>query len=201
MRATAATAARVSGLGWFGQVERFLASFLLIAPAVIWLVDDPSDPRGSISAYHDMVEAQWFYVPLTVVAMLFVVNGLVRKAHEYNVALGGALVGLILLNHDGGTSDAHDVFTFLFFVGNVVVVLTLSEIKWSVLKPAILATMLVVWISNRATGFPSVFFAEWITMGVLAGHYVLDSLPTKRYEAFGRGRLPQVQFRPRKPAV
>src|SRR5687767_14255453 len=81
----------------FAKLERILAADRVLTPALLILVDDGPDAiRGSISAYHDVNVPQAYYYPLTVAAMLFIVNGVLKtvvdgvatNGHWYNWVLG-----------------------------------------------------------------------------------------------------------------
>jgi hypothetical protein len=187
-------------------VEILLAVLLLVAPAVMWGFDTGLDnaPGPSISYFHEEGEPPAFYVPLTMVAMLFLVNGFMSRGdgrgHWYNVALGAALLGLVVFDHDGSTSGLHGAFTIAFFVGNVAAVVLFSEIAWSWLKPLIVVGIVVVaalWALDQV----STFFAEWLAMGLISVHFILDSWPTeaaKKYRALRSNERPALPFGPRR---
>lgn len=168
----------------FARLERNLGAVLVLTPAALILVDTgPDGVRDSISAYHDVSAPAAFYVPLTVGAMLFFVNGIVREAHTYNTLLGLALSGVILFDHDGGTSIPHFLFAGAFFGGNVVVMTFFSTNKSTLLKVAFvggIAVSIALWI---LTDFFTLFWAEWVSLAIIAAHYVLDSASWTRYRA------------------
>lgn len=75
------------------RFESMLALILAVVPIALRIADD----RGSISAYHDMSDPRWFFVPLTAASMMLITNGLVRSdKHGYNTALGVLLLGVVL---------------------------------------------------------------------------------------------------------
>ncbi len=116
---------QVQAVRRFAKLERVLAGLCLFIP-VLLIAFDSGSIRDSISAYFDMDQNQIFYYPLTVAAMLFVVNGVIKHKHSYNAVLGLMLSGVILFNHnDAGV--LHTVFTVAFFGGNAVVILLFSE--------------------------------------------------------------------------
>jgi hypothetical protein len=108
------------GVRRFAKLESVLAFVCLLTPVLLILFDDRTI-RDSISAYYDMEENQIFYVPLAVVAMLFVVNGVVKEKHAYNTILGVSLAGVILFNHDD-FNILHGIFASTFFAGNAFVI-------------------------------------------------------------------------------
>lgn len=190
------TATAISGvsrlsdeLGRFAKLERNLGVLLLFAPLVLILFDDgPDGVRDSISAYHDVSTPEAFYVPLTVGAMLFFVNGFVRHAHVYNVVLGLALLGVVLFDHEG-PSALHTVCAIAFFGGNVAVMMFFSTNKSKRLKVifvAVLAAAGALW------ALTSLFWAEWVSLGIIAVHFILDSTSWSPYEALPAGEAPKL---------
>ena len=172
------------GLRRFARLESFLAILLVFTPlALIWA--DGGTIRDSISAYYDVAHpnATAFYVPLTAAAMLFIVNGTIRDGHVYNVLLGVALLGVVLLDHEGATSTLHKVCAGAFFGGNFVVMMICSTHKsrpFKALIVAITALAIAVWIVT------SLFWAEWLSLAVVATHDALDSIESVRYRALKR---------------
>lgn len=173
------------GLGRFARLERALGGLLVLTPLILILADD-GDLRDSISAYHDVATPSAFYVPLTAGAMLFLVNGIIRDAHAYNVLLGLALSGVVLFDHDGWTSIPHMFSAVGFFAGNVVVMLFFSINKSLPLKIVLVggvAVAAVLWVS---TDVVTLFWAEWVSLTVVAIHYILDSVSWSQYRALRR---------------
>lgn len=171
-------------------IERILAVICAVSPLVMWWVD-PKPLRESISAYFAMADNQWFYVPLAVGAMLFIVNGITKGEHWYNWVLGTALVGVLMFNTNDW-STIHMIFAVVFFGGNVVVM-----IWWSDADPRFrygFAAVVVVVMIVLATGNISVWLAEFLSLLVIAAHYILDSVKEKRwadwYNALPRGENP-----------
>jgi hypothetical protein len=176
-RATAGAA--MDGIRSFAQLERVLAAVCALSPLMmIWF--DTWTVRDSISHYYDMTDAAAFYVPLTVAAMLFVVNGVVKHRHEYNRILGVALFGVIMLNHTAFVWP-HRVAASLFFGGNVVVI-ALARTK-PVVKVAILGVAGILFLASLGFDGWKLFWLEWVSLGVIATNYVLDSLHDVKYQA------------------
>ena len=102
-------------------------------------------------------------------------------------------------NHDGSTSGTHGFFTGVFFIGNAVVVPTFSKIAWPWFKYVLWVGIAVVAVLWRLEVI-STFFAEWLAMGLISGHFILDQLPTKSYSAMKRGERPKISLRRGGPA-
>lgn len=170
--------------------ERVLGVVLLATPLVLILVD--TEPiRESISAYHDVGAPAAFYVPLTVGAMLFLVNGIVRGEHVYNVVLGLALAGVILFDHDDGSAAAHTGFALLFFGGNLFVMAFCSTHKSKLLKVLLVGTIAVAGVLWR-TDVISTFWAEWVSLLIVATHFILDSASWTQYRALRPSETPDL---------
>ena len=75
------------------------------------------------------VAPEAFYVPLTVAAMLFVVNGVLKEGHWYNWVVGVLLALLVVFDHDGASRYPHFIGAIGFFVGNVAVMIWFSKHK------------------------------------------------------------------------
>jgi hypothetical protein len=167
------------------QFERVLAIVCVVIPFILLAVDAGSD-RDSISAYYDIDRAHWFYVPLTAAAMMFLVNGLVRSEHTYNVFLGATLAGVLMFNHDVWT-EAHAFFAVLFFVGNAVAVL-ISDTPRSFKIGFGVVGVLVLGAWYLFDSF-TLFWAESLSLWVIAGHFLADSIEWRwfrYYNAAGR---------------
>jgi len=168
-----AVATTVQTVTRFAKLERVLAFVCLLTPALlIWSDDGPI--RSSISAYYNMQENQLFYFPLTVASMLFVVNGVVKDKHIYNTFLGMMLAGVILFNHDDFRA-LHDVLAVGFFAGNAVVIVVYSSKKerwFKLLLVAGIALSMIGWLFLK---WFTLFWAEWLSFGIIALHYILES--------------------------
>lgn len=174
-----------SQLAEWTPVERLLAGVCAISPLVMWWVD-PEPLRSSISAYFAMIDNQWFYVPLAVGAMLFLVNGITKQKHWYNWVLGAALVGVLMFNTEDWVV-VHMIFAIAFFGGNVAVMIWWSD------APARyrygFAAVVIVGMILLATDVISLWFAEFVSLLAIAAHYVLDSMDVN-YNALSRGENP-----------
>ena len=168
-----AVAATVQTVTRFAKLERVLAFVCLFTPALlIWSDDGPI--RSSISAYYNMQENQLFYFPLTVASMLFVVNGVVKDKHIYNTFLGMMLAGVILFNHDDFRA-LHGVLAVSFFAGNAVVIVVYSSKKERWFKLLLVAGIALSMIGWLFLNWFTLFWAEWLSFGIIALHYILES--------------------------
>jgi len=165
------------------RLEWFLAGFCVLMPLMMviadagWPIVDWSilswPNRPSISAYYDMMQNQWFYFPMTVAAMLFIVNGAVKRQHWYNLALGLALCGVILFNQDDARV-LHFISAIAFFAGNVVVMAFCSEGRSRWFKGTFILGI-VLAMAGWQLGWLSLFWAEWVSLTIIAAHYILDA--------------------------
>lgn len=169
--ATEATRKVIQDVARFANLERVLGTICAFTPALIWWVD--SEPlRPSISAYYNMAQNQLFYVPLTMAAMLFVTNGVVKEKALYNTYLGFALAGVLLFNTEAW-STLHNVFAVAFFGGNVAVMLLAKKARS--LKLAMVAFIALAMAGFFVFDWFTLFWAEWLSLLVIALHYVLVS--------------------------
>ena len=163
----------VEGVRRFARLERMLATVCLLIPALlIWSDDGPI--RDSISAYYNMEENQIFYFFLTVAAMLFVVNGVVKKQKTYNTILGLMLAGVILFNHDD-SGLLHAAFAIAFFGGNAVVIVLFSSKKELWFKTLLVVGIVLSMLGYFLFDWFTLFWAEWVSFAIIALHYILES--------------------------
>jgi hypothetical protein len=164
----------------FVQLERVLAAILVFAPLLLLLVDDaPGGIRGSISSYHDLAAPAAFYFPLTVAAMLFVVNGVLKEGHTYNWVIGLLLALLVVFDHEGASKYPHFLAAVGFFVGNVGVMIWFSKRKPRAVIGAFVTTIagsVALWM---VTDWFTLFWAEWVSLAIVAMHYILDTIPLR----------------------
>lgn len=160
-------------VGKYASLERVLASLLAFTPLALLALEDPGSNFNSISAYYAMSENQVFYVPLTIAAMLFIVNGVLKREHNYNIILGVALAGLLLFNQDDWT-PLHSFFAISFFAGSAAVVLLFSPGTWRRFKIAFALLVGLVLVSYFL-GWITFFQAEWLALIAIAVHFVFAS--------------------------
>jgi uncharacterized membrane protein len=164
----------VQGVARFAKLERVLAIFCIAIPALL-IYFDGGQIRPSISAYYSMAQSQYFYMPLTGAAMLFVVNGVVKQRRVYNMFLGTMLALLTFFNHLDYV-ELHALFAIGFFAGNAFVMLVYSSKKdrwFKGLMVAVIALAVLLWW--RVSWF-TLFWAEWVSMSIIAIHYLIESL-------------------------
>lgn len=162
------------GVVRFAKLERVLASVCALIPLFL-ISGDHWTLRPSISSYYDMATSPVFYVPLTVAAMLFVVNGVVKRRSPYNLGLGILLGGVIVFNHDDFVV-LHAVCAAGFFLGNGIVILVFSSKKELWFKAVLVSAMAAAILAWWPLGFISLFWAEAFSLAIIALHYVLESL-------------------------
>ena len=168
------------GIAEFTQLERGLAGLCAFIPLIMigfnsWKIE------GSISAYFSMPTSWAFYVPLTIAAMLFVVNGVVREKHFYNRILGVALFGIILFDHKSW-EPLHYLSVIVFFVGNTVVIAR-AHTRHINIKIGILGVAVLLFLGALAIDGWKIFWLEWASLLVIATHFILDAWPKAGYQA------------------
>ena len=165
-----------------------LALVCIAIPLILILFNDLRILE-SISAYYDMKESQAFYFPLTVAAMMFVVNGVIHEPRVYNVFLGLMLAGLIWFNKNDATI-LHYFFTVAFFGGNVMVILLFSSVKDLWFKAILVGVVVLVMIGCFVFDWVTLFWAEWVSLSIIALHYWIKSR-TSNYEKNMKKKLKQ----------
>jgi hypothetical protein len=175
---------------WF---ERFIAAVCIAIPAVLRITDQCDNCTGfggfrpSISNYVYMPHSYIFGLLLTMAAMLFIFNGAVyfrnddgrsnlklnKNGKYYNVALGLFLLGVIVLPHKEYPVP-HYIFATLFFVGNAVVTGVFHEPQNRKLS----ITMAVLTVASLVPALLCIiplFWAEWLSLIVIAIHFILEA--------------------------
>lgn len=179
----------VDNLADFARFERVLAAVCLLTPLVLIGLDGWS-ARESISAYYNIGDSQWFYFLLTAAVMLFVVNAFVREQHFYNLALGFGLALIVLFNYQDHVV-LHWAGVIVFFVGNAVVIAFFSRGPGLRVKLAFLGVMGISVLALLLPGW-TLLWTEWFSMGAIAAHFFLDSLPGIGYQATPRNTAPSL---------
>jgi hypothetical protein len=163
----------VQGLANLVMLEVVLTTVCFFIPFIL-LYGDGWNLREQISGYYSMEKAQYFYFSLTVAAMLFVVNGVVRKKHWYNVGLGFALAGVVLFNRVDH-SLIHNISAVGFFIGNAVVFVVFTPKKELWFKVFLAFTMIVVLAGHFLFGWYSLFVAQTFSLWIIAIHFILEA--------------------------
>jgi hypothetical protein len=146
-----------------------------------------ADDRPSISAYHDMADPRWFFVPLTAASMMLITNGLVRnERHGHNATLGLLLLGVIMFDNQGDSAGPHLVFTVGFFVlGLVFTVLMVTHYvtvlahrrRPSVILFVVNALVVGALLALAALLFePSTFWLESVAVWIIALHFLTHAV-------------------------
>lgn len=169
----------LDGIANFAKFERVLAAVCLLTPALLWLFDSFT-LRDSISAYFEMDQNQIFYVPLTVAAMLFVVNGVIKHEHSYNTVLGVMLIGVVLFNHHD-FPVLHMLFAVAFFAGNAAVIYFFSRNTPPRFKTYVVVFIVIAVCAWKPLGWYSLFWAEWLSLAAIGIHYILASAASVRF--------------------
>ena len=172
----------VQSLARFATVERALAVLCITIPLWMVLFDEEQDTiRGSISSYYDMTPPQAYYYPLTVAAMLFMFNGIVKTRRFYNVVLGVCLSGVVLFNMDGATALPHYIFAVGFFGLNAIVILWFSNDVSVGFRNALIVVLLAALLAWIFIDAFTTFWAETVSLVAIAAHFVLDSIGFRGY--------------------
>jgi hypothetical membrane protein len=171
----------------FKYFERFIATFCITVPMILWLADGGMHHsfRQSISNYAYMGHSYVFGMLLCIAAMLFIFNGAVYYKNVpakniswhgqwYNVVLGLSLIGTICFPH-AEYPIPHYVFAIIFFVGNALVTGIFYKDKDKVAS-IIMAILTVLTIPLAFINVISILVAEWISLTVIAIHFVLSTL-------------------------
>ena len=179
-----------SGLKRLQILERVLALFCISIPVLLWLADDQSGWRGSISGYAYMSRSYLFGLVLTVAAMMFIFNGILyydkaavsgtgysaEFGRWYNIILGLALLGVVLVPY-GDSELFHYAFAGIFFLGGALCVALFSEKRHNRISVCIAVLSVVGLAAHYAfDGLYSLLVGEWIALAVLAVHYFLESI-------------------------
>lgn len=115
------------------RFETALAINLIAVPFILLCADSS---KSSISDYHDMTDPRWFFVPLTAAVMMLVTNGLVSsERHGLNALLGGLLLGVILVDHDGASAPFHTVVAVSFYVLSLIAGTLVAADIWNARTP------------------------------------------------------------------
>lgn len=177
----------IEDLKSYAKLERVLALFCVASPLV--MIGADRGVRGSISAYYDIAQNQLFYFPLTAASILFLVNGFVKKRNWYNAWLGIMLAGVVLLNYQDFTWY-HGAFAIAFFAGNAAVMVFYSREVSFRIRVAVLIGVVLAFLAWTPFGWYSLFWAEWISLGLIAAHFLLDASTRVHYRAADRGEGP-----------
>jgi len=173
----------------FKLLERFIATFCILIPLILWLTDGifPHSFRPSISQYVEMKNSYVFGMLLSIAAMLFIFNGAVYFKNErfmhisthgqwFNVILGLSLFGVICFPCDiDKYKTLHFTFAGVFFLGNAVVTALFHKDKDKVLS-IVLAILTIASLPFALFGVISLLVGEWISLTVISIHFILSTI-------------------------
>ena len=164
---------RVKGLANLVKLELAVTAVCFFIPLIVWYGDD-WNLREHISGYYAMEKAQYFYFPLTVAAMLFVVDGVVKEKHWYNIGLGLAVAGLVWFNHIDHFL-IHNISAGMFFIGNAIVFVIFTPRNELSFKVVLSSIMIVGLAGHFLFDWYSLFVAETLSLWVIATHFFLEA--------------------------
>lgn len=127
----------------------------VFAPLIMWLADVINNgvrwPRGSISAYHDLLPAGAFFIPLTVAVVLFIVNGWLIPGHRIHILMGLYALGVLLFDEKDATKPVHFFFAISFFFVGAFLELARhdSPDEWGPGTWVLMAPILPLWLLVR----------------------------------------------------
>ena len=177
----------VTGVADIVKLEVVVSAVCVLIPFLL-IAGNGWVQQEHISAFYDMTKGQYFYFPLTMAAMLFVVNGVVRekkvvedgvdvlkKNHWYNVILGGTLILVILFNHEDHWL-IHNIGAVVFFLGNAAVFVLFTPKKELWFKVFLAVLMLGLLAGHFVFGWYSLFWGEAFSLWIIAAHFAFEAL-------------------------
>ena len=182
------------------KLERLIAIVSIMIPLVLYYADDNEKFRVSISAYANMDKSYVFGSLLTMVAMMFIFNGFFyirniktnlgdgKHSRWYNIVLGLSLLGVVYFHYEL-SPFLHYVSATIFFVGSAFIIAFFNNKKFRISSYMIallsLIALLICYLNTVLpfeipfTSWISILVAEWISLSVIATHYILESLNVK----------------------
>jgi len=139
----------------YQRFDQAAVALCVLAPLVMWLADainnGESSPRPSISAYHSLLPAGAFFIPLTIAVVLFVVNGWLIPGHRVHVVMGAYLLGVLLFDEADATQPIHFFFAVSFFFVGAFLELARhdSPDEWGPGMWMLMAPILPLWLVAR----------------------------------------------------
>ena len=142
--------------------------------------------RSSVSDYAYSSKSYLFGMLYCMAAMLYIYNGFVylkrrnnlkiqKSGHRYNVIIGLCLIGVIL-NPESDNVLLHNLFSILFFVGNICVMLFFPkqyETKAFKVTRITMAFVTVIVLLGTLGKLYSILWAEWISLFVIGSYLIL----------------------------
>ena len=169
---------------FFVAFQKGFALFCVLIPIILRITDHADAFRPSISNYVYMQHSYVFGMLLTIGAMMFIFNGALywNTADDmgvsdhgkwYNVVLGAALLVVVCFPHLQFPAE-HYTAAVIFFVGNALVTLIFHRKRdafWSIVIGSITGLSFVLVFTHSV----SLLVAEWISLGCISGHFVMQS--------------------------
>ena len=156
----------------FTNLKVIQSILFLFIPLFLWLI--VGERLNSLSDYAYSAP-MFFALSLTLAGALFFYDGFVDPGRWFNMVLGVCLFGAVLTpNQDAPV--LHYIFAGLFFVGSVFNMVYFSNSKERVFN--ILTGVFVVlgMFGHYFFNFYSLFWAEWLGMVPISGHYIFEAL-------------------------
>lgn len=155
------------------RFETLLALVLAAVPIVLRIADD----EGSISAYHDMSDPRWFFIPLTAAAVMLVTNGFVyAERHIHYAVLGVLLITVVLFDHDGASRGVHVVAAVAFYVvGLAAAALMAAHYLGVATFRSVITIAVAIGLALAVVAFvtePAVFWVEAVGLWMIAAYYL-----------------------------
>jgi len=150
--------------------------------------------RLSVSDYAYSSKSYLFGMLYCMAAMLYIYNGLVylkqrntlnvqKKGHWYNVIIGLCLIGVIL-NPQSNHAFLHNLFSILFFIGNVCVMLFFPKehetAAFKVTRIAMALITIVALLGALVLCLYTILWAEWISLTIIASYLIMVATSTKK---------------------
>lgn len=179
------------------KLERLIAILSIMIPAILYYADGSTSLRISISAYSNMENSYVFGSLLTIVAMMFIFNGFFyirnfktnlgngKHSRWYNIVLGLSLLGVVFFHYELAPV-MHYISAGIFFMGSAVIIAIFNNKKFRISSYIIALLSISAFIISYAnkflpfeipfTSWMSILIAEWISLSVIATHYILESL-------------------------
>ncbi len=156
----------------FTNLKVIQSLIFILIPVILWVV--AGERLNSISAYAygaPMV----FSLLLTLAGALFFYDGFVDPSRWSNMVSGVALFGVVLFPHLD-FPVLHYSFAALFFLWSAFSMVYFSSKKERILKGFAAIFIIFGILGCYAFNWYTIFWAEWLGMVPITGHYILEAL-------------------------
>jgi len=161
------------GIVGFAKLERILAALCIFMPLILILFDN-GNMRISISNYAYMDNNQVYVFLLTMASLMFIFNGTINGKKWYNIILGICLAVVALFPHVE-YRILHFTFAGIFFLGSAIVISYYTSKKQFWIACGIAVIIVLSLVAHFWFHWFSLFVAEWIALGIISVHYILES--------------------------